>query len=441
MKGFVIAGTGSGVGKTSIATGIMHTLSKRMKVQGFKVGPDFIDPLYHTAATGRRSGNLDTFMMSKDTMEGLAHYNSKGSDITILEGVRGLYEGSSGVDDTGSTAEIAKALDLPIILVVNVRSLTRSATAIVNGFKAFDREIDIAGVILNQVSGDQHERKLREAFEAYSDVDIFGVVRRDTNIDIEERYLGLDTTFSKREIAISHMADLTKDIDTDALISIARGQDRDMVCPYHRRDSGLKAAIPLDDAYCFYFRENIECMEASGIEIEYFSPINGDMLPDADIFYLGGGYPELYMDRISENEDFLQGLKTASEDGKVVIGECGGLMTMCSSITNNGIEYRGSGIFDAKANMVGIRHGPSYVVSAPNGNNPLFKSAIKGHEFHYSEITPDVKGAIYGYDVVRGNGILNKKDGLVKKNSIGTYMHSHALSVEDWMKDVCECCR
>ena len=438
MRGFVISGTGSGVGKTSVTTGIMHALSKKMEVQGFKVGPDFIDPMYHTVATGRRSRNLDTFMMSKDVMKGLAHYASKGANMTIVEGVRGLYEGSSGLDEVGSTAEIAKTLGLPVVLVLNARSLTRSAAAILQGFKSFDKDVNIAGVILNQVSNDQHERKLRDAISSNTDVRIIGSIRRNTDVSVSERYLGLDTISAGKKETLLNMEGMLSDVDLDILEEIACEVEGEVRSPYVKRDVGLKAAVPLDDAFCFYFKENIECMTASGVKVEYFSPINGDPLPDADIYYIGGGYPELHLDRLTENGDFLQGLKSESENGKVIIGECGGLMTMCSTIVSErGDEYAGAGIFDARAEMAGIRCGPMYMTSDPTSDNPLFRHTIRGHEFHYSKVVPG-KDPTFGYNVRRGIGISDKMDGLVHKNSIGTYMHQHALSVQDWMECICE---
>ncbi|MBQ7702468.1 MAG: hydrogenobyrinic acid a,c-diamide synthase (glutamine-hydrolyzing), partial [Candidatus Methanomethylophilaceae archaeon] len=193
MKGVIIAGTGSGAGKTSITTGLLSRLSKSMSVQAFKVGPDFIDPMYHSLATGRTARNLDTFMMSKETVRNLVHHSSKDADLCVVEGVRGLYEGLSGTSDECSTAEMAKTLGFPVILVVNARSLTRSAAAIINGFKSFDKDVNIAGVIFNNVSNSQHERKLREATERYTDTEIVGIVRRDTKNIIGERHLGLKT--------------------------------------------------------------------------------------------------------------------------------------------------------------------------------------------------------------------------------------------------------
>ncbi|MDR3075528.1 MAG: hydrogenobyrinic acid a,c-diamide synthase (glutamine-hydrolyzing) [Candidatus Methanoplasma sp.] len=439
MKGIVIAGTGSGVGKTSVTTGLMRKLSRRMTVQGFKVGPDFIDPMYHRSATGRPSRNLDSFMMSKDVMRDVALYGSKGADISIVEGVRGLYEGSSGKNDSGSTAEIAKILGFPVVLVVNSRSLTRSAAAMVRGFMDYDKDIEIAGVILNNVSGAQHENKLRDAMEG-SDIPVLGVVGRNAEHKVPERHLGLNTDESDNRSILDGMESLAEGVDTDSLIGICRGTLSDGIgCPYKTRDSGLKAAIPMDDAFCFYYRENIECLEASGVRVEYFSPLNGDPLPDADIYYLGGGYPEVHMERLSENRDFFQGLKTAYCDNKVILGECGGMLAMCSSIECGGNIYEAAGIFEAKAEMIGKRHGPAYIEARSNSNCVLFNENVRGHAFHYSGViaAPD---SVFGFDIERGIGLSGMRDGLVSKNSMGSYMHQHALSAKDWAGGIVERC-
>ena len=436
MKGVVIAGTGSGVGKTSITTGLLSRLSRTMRTQAYKIGPDFIDPMYHTVATGRHARNLDSFLMTEDRIKNLVGYSARDADICVVEGVRGLYEGLSGESDECSTAEMAKMLGFPVILVVNARSLTRSAAAMIRGFQSFDEDVNIAGVILNNVSGKQHETKLLEAVRKYTDVDVIGIVRRDTNNAIGQRHLGLDTIDGSEKKNIDYLETMVSELDLDRIMDICESNTVDDLpgnLPYVERNTGLKAAIPLDNAFCFYYYENIECMKSSGIDVRFFKPTCGDQLPDADLYYLGGGYPELYADGISRNTDFLEGLKTASEDGKMILGECGGLMTMCSSITlSNGIKNRMSGIFDADAKMSG-RHGPSYVIANTTSANPLFPDmTVRAHEFHYSELEQH-SDYPYGYDIVRGTGINGRCDGLVYKNSIGSYMHQHALSTDDWL--------
>ena len=438
MKGVVIAGIGSGVGKTSITTGIMSELSRQKRVQPFKVGPDFIDPMYHTLACGRRSRNLDTFMGSKDVVGGIVSHASEGADLCIVEGVRGLYEGLTGTTDDGSTAEVAKTLGFPVILILDARSLGRSAAAMINGFRMFDRDVDIKGVILNNVSGPRHEEKLRSAIGKYCDVRVIGTVRHRDHLELPSRHLGLATVDEGSKERISALRTLTDDLDMDAIMDIVETSE-DHVCDtgdlYTEHDYSMKAAIPLDDAYCFYYRENIECMEAAGISVETFSPLDGDGLPDADMYYIGGGYPELHAERISENRDFLEGLNNAVDEGRIVIGECGGLMTMCDSITGkDGVGHRMSGIFDGDAVMSG-RHGPTYNILGSEKDGLFGGMDIRGHEFHYSEIELG-NDRDFAFSVKRGVGIIDGKDGLTKRNAVASYTHQYALSTKDWLKNI-----
>ncbi|MFA5453532.1 MAG: cobyrinate a,c-diamide synthase [Candidatus Methanomethylophilaceae archaeon] len=439
MKGIVIAGTGSGVGKTSITTGLLSRLSKTMRVQAYKIGPDFIDPMYHTVATGRHARNLDSFLMTEDRIKNLVGYSAKDADICVVEGVRGLYEGLSGESDECSTAEMAKMLGFPVILVVNARSLTRSAAAIIRGFQSFDEDVNIAGVILNNVSGIQHETKLLDAIKKYTDVNVIGIVKRDMDNAIGQRHLGLNTIDRSEKKNIDYLGSMVSELDLDQIMDICESNTVDDLpdgLPYVERNTGLKAAIPLDDAFCFYYYENIECLKTSGMDISFFKPTCGDRLPNADLYYLGGGYPELHADDISQNTDFLEGLKTESEDGKMILGECGGLMSMCSSIkASDGIKNKMSGIFEADAKM-SDRHGPSYVIARTTSVNPLFPDmTVRAHEFHYSELEL-YSDRPYGYDIIRGTGIDGKHDGLIYKNSLGSYMHQHALSTDDWLAKI-----
>lgn len=442
MKGVVIAGTGSGVGKTSITTGILSRLSKQYKVQSFKAGPDFIDPMYHTLASGRTCRNIDSFMMGDDIIRNIVGYASKDADLCIVEGVRGLYEGFSADSDIGSTARLAKVLGFPVLLTVDVRSLNRSAAAIVNGFAAFDPELDIKGVILNNISGRQHEDKLEEAIGRYCRQEIVGKVRKMPERPTKERYLGLITPNTKDMPDIAPLAEMAEGVDLDRLMQVAESSDSELPqeCPYVRRDSGLTAAVPMDDSFCFYYRENIECLEASGVRVKTFSPTDGEPLPDADIYYIGGGYPELHAEEISSNSDFLKGIKNVSEEGRPVLGECGGLLTMCRSLKDAGGRRFGmAGIFDAGAEMTGVRHGPAYVMAKATRENPLFGSDVRAHEYHYSDVFIEHDGS-FGYKLLRGSGISGGMDGLVSNNTLGTYMHQHALSSADWASGLISKC-
>lgn len=394
MKGIVIAGAGSGVGKTSITTGLISRLSKTMKVQAFKAGPDFIDPMYHTLASGRASRNLDSFLMDDETIRRLVGSASKDADLCVIEGVRGLYEGLSGESDIGSTAYLAKLLGFPVILVVDARSLNRSAAAVINGFKAFDPEVNIAGVIFNRVSGKQHTDKLETVMNLYcKGTETVGMIKKDDSNTLEERYLGLRTISASMKDNISFLEDMVSPIDTDRVMDIAESYEHPLPDGglYTERNSGMKVAVPMDDSFCFYYRENIECLEASGARIEAFRPTDGESLPDADAYYLGGGYPELRAADISSNKDFREGLRNASLEGKPILGECGGLMAMCREIVDaSGTSHSMTGIFDVQAKMTGVRHGPTYVIARGTQQNPLFPNMeTKGHEYHYSDVFPD----------------------------------------------------
>lgn len=434
MKGFVVSGTGSGVGKTSIASGLMSVLSKKYKVQAFKAGPDFIDPMYHTVATGRPGRNLDSFMMTDGVIRNVAGYASKDADLCVVEGVRGLHEGFSADDDTGSTAHIAKVLGLPVVLVVDARSLNRSVGAIINGFRSFDPDVKVAGAILNNVSGKQHEDKLRDVMRIHCpEVELLGIIRHDRDSVLGQRYLGLHTLSTFDKCQIEPLENLVAPVDLDRLMGISENVAGDLPSesPYVCRDAGMTAAVPMDDAYCFYYRDNIECLEASGIKVRTFRPADGDPVPDADMMYLGGGYPELYAGRISENADFLEGTAQMAAEGKPILGECGGLMSLCRSMRTEDGTFRMAGVFAADADMVAKRHGPTYMLTEALPDNPLFRGSVRGHEYHYSEVVPD-GGCRFGFRVDRGLGIADRMDGLVSGNAVGTYMHQHALSADDW---------
>ena len=429
----VLAGAGSGVGKTTIATGLMRKLSRTRRVQGFKVGPDFIDPMFHAAATGRPSRNLDSFMLEPHVMRNLFGWSTKDVDIAMVEGVRGLYDGLTAVGDTGSTAEIARMLDAPVILVVNARSLAKSAAAVVLGFRQLDPSVRIAGVILNQVSGSRHLAKATEAVESLAGVEVVGSIARQRE-GLPERHLGLIEPDESGSTMASLEA-LVEDVDVERIMDIALSAgdaELSSSSPFPERPrTGVRIAVPCDRAFCFYYPENIEALKAAGAEVVHFRPTEGEGLPDCDGIYLGGGYPELYASEIADNRDFLEGVRTLSEDGGVVYGECGGLLAMCSSLRMNGEEHRMSGILPSTAVFTGERHGPSYVRATGTEDNFLLpNTAGRGHEFHYSEVRPTAGS--YGFRVERGVGIVASMDGLMLRRSMGTYMHLHALSCKRW---------
>lgn len=436
MRRVIIAGAGSGVGKTTLATGIMSLLSRRYRVQGFKVGPDFIDPMYHRAATGRPSRNLDSVFMDRGTLRNLFGWATRDADVAVIEGVRGLYDGLTATGDQGSTAEIAKMLRAPVVLVVNARSLAKSAAAHVLGFKALDPEVNIAGVILNQVSGPRHRQKAVEAVEALTGTEVVGVVERSQE-RLAERHLGL-VTMPERDAreTMRTIESFASELDLDRIVGMAESapeEDFPSGCPFPvRPNMGVRVAVPRDRAFSFYYEENLESLRCAGAEVVEYRPTEGDPLPDADAHYLGGGYPEVYHHQLSSNHDFLEGLGSASSEGRLIYGECGGMMALCRSIIYGEEEGAMAGIFPYRAELTTHRQGLAYVRARGTCENPLFPNAeIVAHEFHYSRLVPTPRGP-FAFDVLRGTGIDGAHDGLIVHNTIGTYMHQHALANKDW---------
>ena len=432
MRRVVLAGSGSGVGKTSLAAGLM--LRMKCSVQPFKVGPDFIDPMFHALASGRPSRNLDSFMMDPDVMREQFRWACRDADLALIEGVRGLYDGLTSTGDTGSTAEIVKLLGAPVILVINARSLAKSAAAVALGFKQLDPGVNVAGVILNNVSGERHRRKATEAVEQLAKVPVLGAVERGRSLP--ERHLGLVTVEEQGDLGAlrSELSSMVEDIDLDMLMEIS-----ETAPPLEPRERPVlpsascevKVAVPRDRSFCFYYQENLESLEAAGAKMIYFRPTDGDRLPQADLYYLGGGYPEAHLDELSANRDFLEGLRTAAADGKAIYAECGGLMVLCSSI-RCGPAHDMAGVFPCAAELTGGRQGLSYVRAVGTEHNPFFPGLeVRGHEFHYSRLTPEPPGP-FGHRVQGGRGIDGTRDGLVRVKVLGCYMHQHALSRLDW---------
>jgi cobyrinic acid a,c-diamide synthase len=433
----VIAGAGSGVGKTVIATGLMARLSHGRRVQGYKVGPDFIDPMYHAAATGRPSRNLDSFFMDRETLVSLFGWSSRDTDMAVVEGVRGLYDGLTATEDTGSTAEIAKFIQAPVVLVVNARSLAKSAAAHVLGFKMLDPGVTIAGVILNNISGDRHRRKAVEAVESLTGTEVIGTIERQRE-GLPERHLGLvtmDDAGDPRKL-IRQLEDLVADVDVERLVEIARSAPRaelPTASPFIQEGpKDITVAVPRDRSFCFYYAENLEALEAAGAKVVTFRPTDGDRLPECDALYMGGGYPEVHAAALEANTDFLEGVRRMSEDGRLIYGECGGMMVMCRSINAFGRVHRMAGIFDAQATLTHDRQGLAYVKARGTDDNFLFPGReIRAHEFHYSRLEPPPPGP-YGFSVLRGTGIDGSMDGIMARRSMGTYMHQHALANKTW---------
>ena len=433
----ILAGTGSAVGKTTIATGIMKALSERYDVQPFKVGPDYIDPSYHTLATGNMSRNLDSFFMKKGQIRDSYLKAMEGRDIAVIEGVRGLYEGIDSINDIGSTASVAKALKAPVILIINSRSLVKSAAALVLGFKALDPEINIAGVILNKVKNDAHYQKTKRSIEEITGTEVIGGIVRDDSISIEQRHLGL-VPARERENSLKFIdiwaKTIKESIDLDRLVEIAKTAPKitsDVIPIWNKLNrQPVKIAVAYDEVFNFYYKENIEALEANSAKIEYFSPLNDEHLPDADGIYIGGGYPELFSRQLNENKTMLNDIKSFHLEDRPIFAECGGLMYLMNSIHDDAQV----GVYPYKAVLTDRVQALKYTIAEVQEDNIISKKGevFHGHEFHYSKVIVDKLKHPLAFKITRGKGSYDFRDGFMERNTLASYVHTHVAAMPDF---------
>ena len=447
----VVAGASSGVGKTTVAVAIMRALQKRgLRVQPFKVGPDFIDPSYHTIATGRQSRNLDPWLMgSRGVIESFQNA-CRDADVAIIEGVMGLFDGMSGKDDFASTAHVAKLLGAPVILVVDAAKAARSVAAVALGFIQFDSRLKIVGIIANNIASDKHASYVSDALH-YSGMraPLLGMIRRNPEVRIEERHLGLVPAYElaeKRQKAIIEAAKYVQDhIEIERVFSACESKELPRIPQKIRKKNKIaRIAVALDESFNFYYADNLEALRLNGAELIYFSPVNDGKLPsNIDGIILGGGFPEVLADRLGENKSMRRSVAKAVEGGVPVYGECGGLMYLTRSISG----YKGE---KRKRKMVGIIEADTVMTSRLTLNyteascdGPMLgRGQIRGHEFHYSAIENIAKDSRFAYSLSRGKGVVNDKDGFcIGKSGLASYMHLHFSSGKLAQRLVNSCAR
>jgi cobyrinic acid a,c-diamide synthase len=448
----LLAGDRSSSGKTTIVAGLLSALRRRgLEVQSFKVAMDYIDPSYHTWITGRPCRNLDGYLMAEKAVREIYSHAAGGANVAVIEGVRGLYEGYEG--DLGSTAQIAKQLQVPVIFVVDARSITRSAAALVKGYMDYDPEVKIKGVILNKVGSERHASKARKEIERYAGVEVVGIIRRNDSMHLAMRHLGLvpvlegKTRHEGFEERINRIREIVEDgLDIDRILEIAR-EAKPLPEPeidlYKESDlgNGVRIGVALDEAFNFYYRDNLEMMELSGAKVVPFSPVHDPALPEVDGIYIGGGYPELYARELSENQGMLRSLEKAHERDLPIYAECGGLMYLAREIEWDDERHEMAGLVPGRTRRGSIRV-VSYVhgrlakdcVLGPSG------SPIMGHEFHHSEMVMD-KDAKYAIRLERGTGIEGGWDGLCEGNMVASYSHIHSASYREFPGEFIAACK
>lgn len=417
MKSLIISSNGSGGGKTTFTLGLMKALKDRgYEVQGYKAGPDYIDPGFHKEVTKRESRNLDLFLMGEEGV--LASYNRGKGEIGIIEGVMGLYDGR-GIDTDYSTYHLSETLDnTPIVLVITPKAQSVTLCAELNGIKDF-KNANIVGVVLNKIS-EKYYKLLKSAIEANCSMKVFGYIPKDENIALESRHLGLVQSVEVENIIekIDRVKELIEThVDVDGIIDCLK-ERKISKDNFHVKNIGLKTAVAYDEAFRFYYKENLELLEELG-EIRYFSPLKDAKLPeDIDFLYLGGGYPEVFKEELSKNLSMRNSIKKALESGLKCYGECGGLMYLMEEIEGNHMV----GFLKGKARMTKSLNRFGYA-KVTMKNNPNI--AINCHEFHKSTIDTEEE-AVYNVEKQGYDGELLKWNcGYFKNNTLGGYPHIH----------------
>ncbi len=444
----VIAGTHSGVGKTTATLAILAALKARgRQVQPFKAGPDFIDPGHHSAATGRPSRNLDGWMLGEAINREVFTRVSADADLSIIEGMMGLFDGSSPVNEIGSTAELVKQLDAPVLLVVDGSGMARSVAAMVSGYAKFDPALRVAGVLFNRVNSEGHYKLLKDAVEQETDVIVVGYLRPDPAVTISDRHLGLVTAMEQGTGELyGRLAKAAEEtIDLDRIEALARSAPEDVMgkglgvrgdeiaAPRLTPDASrltVKVGVAFDQAFCFYYPDNLELLEAEGAELVRFSPMNDQVLPDVDMLYLGGGYPELHGEWLASNVTMRTAIRKFAERGGTIYAECGGMMYLTQAIRDfAGTSHKMVGLFPAEAVMQqqGLTMGYRTMEVSQDCILGATGASARGHEFHYSTLVPNGR-LDYACALRDARGESKGSDGLIVGNTLALYTHVHFAS-------------
>lgn len=425
-------------GKTMVSLGLCATLRRQgLSVQPFKRGPDYIDPSWLSAAAGRSCCNLDLFLMSEEVTLASFQKACYGADMALIEGAMGLYDGL-GSEGWGSTAHLARLLKSPVILTVNATRMTGSIAAMVTGYQRFQPDVNIAGVIINNVSGSRHERKLVAAVEQHCGIPVVGRIPRDPDLHMTQRHLGhipLSEVDESESIIQLIYHKLEPYLDVDAILTIANSFKAD----FSAHPAGLwsetalaRIGVMLDRAFNFYYPENLDALRRAGAELVFINSLQ-DRLPEIDGLYVGGGFPEFSLEGLEANRMLRHSIASAAEQGLPVYAECAGLMYLCRGVCWQGQRYEMVGVIPAEVELSHRPQGHGYVIAEVAEENPLFPVGlvIRGHEFHHSKLCR-MDELDFAYRIKRGHGVDGQADGVVYKNVFAAYTHLHALGTPQW---------
>jgi len=440
----VVAGLRGGSGKTTLSVGLTAALKRRgLRVVPFKKGPDYIDAGWLGAASGTDCFNLDQYIAGKPVSSLVAH--AHGADMAVIEGNRGLFDGMDA-EGSFSTSRLARELKAPVILIIDATKTTRTNAAVVSGVKKFEAGLNLAGIVLNKVGGKRHESLSRQTIEKYTKIKVVGAIPRlDKTSEMPERHMGLTPWHEHASVeeAIAAAADLVENyVDVDAIIRVSRkapalrGALPKAVKP---PEFGPVIGVIRDSAFQFYYPENFEELERHGARIIEVSALTEREVPEVDALYLGGGFPETHAIALGKNKSFMKSLRSHALMGLPIYAECGGLMYLGDTIELMGRKHKMAGVLPVRFSMKVKPHAHGYTEVIVSGRNPFYKArtVLRGHEFHYSEITnaADLKAnreIRFAFRVKRGKGIAGNMEGIAWQNVLATYNHTHALGTPEW---------
>jgi cobyrinic acid a,c-diamide synthase len=447
----VVAGTGSGVGKTTVTLGLLEAYGRRgLVVQAFKVGPDFIDPGLHAVVTGRPSYNLDGWMCGREGVLATVRRHAADADLAIVEGVMGCFDGADATGEDGSTAQVAKWLNAPVVLVIDVSGQSRSAAAIVTGFERFDPALEVAAVIANRVGSDLHARWIAEAIRSRCRAVPVGAIPSSKELTLPERHLGLVTATegvltenfrSRLAETIEHHIDLDKlfalalplrarALPAQSDLGEAAERRKGGEAPLRVREALLRVGIARDVAFQFYYEENLALLRTAGAELVFWSPLS-DAVPDADGFYFGGGYPELHAQRLANNTAALKTVRELAERGTPIYAECGGLMYLADALEDlDGVAHPMVGVLPTTVRMRPRRMTLGYREVRFTADNPLgvAGTVARGHEFHYSTLDAVPEGIARVWSLEGRHAGGERAEGYVVHRALISYVHLHFAS-------------
>ena len=448
MHRFLISAAHKSSGKTTISIGLAAALTARgQRVQPFKKGPDYIDPLWLGLASGSPCSNLDFYLSPHEEIRAQFARHGHAADVCMVEGNKGLYDGLD-LEGSNSNAALARLLGLPVILVLDARGMTRGIAPLILGYQAFDRELNIAGVILNRLGGSRHEAKLRAVIEHYTDVPVIGAVLEDQRLQLTERHLGLmpvnETASAGNRVAeiaglVASQVDLARLLD---LTATQEALPRPLAARARvTRATPLRIAIARDAAFGFYYADDLDAFAAAGAELVAFDTLRDPHLPEADGLFIGGGFPESFLPGLEANVSLRQEIRSAIDAGMPTYAECGGLMYLARSISWQGQTRQMVGVIEADVLMHEKPVGRGYVKLLPNAAHPWLRqfaqvredaTALAAHEFHYSSLTGLSPQTCFAYRMQRGHGSDGEHDGILYRNLLASYTHLRSTPACDW---------